>query len=166
MEQNELQNLSTILQVLSAILQTLIAFFTLIATIVLTVFVYKGTKTIASIEHSRSIRDAWLTIDSIALSNNEMLVVADDLMSNFKHTDEIDQKQKRWFALMVFNILISIFEGKEKQFLENDDAKKAFDQLLVPMLSDEDVYNLTQNRGHPLDFSKYCLNTGQKVIDI
>ena len=97
-----------VIQAYAAIAQSIIAFLTLIVTIILTYFLYRGTKAIAEIEYSRSVRDAWLTIDSVALSNDETLKIADSLMDINFNDDPIPLRRKRWFAFMVFNILLSI----------------------------------------------------------
>jgi hypothetical protein len=144
------------IQAYSAIVQTIIAFLTLIVTGALTYLVYRGTKAIAAIEYSRSIRDAWLTIDSVALSNDEILKTADKLMDASTVNDPIELRPKRWLAFMVFNILISIFEGQEQAFLKDEDVKTAFDQILMPLIIDNDSFILTQSKGHPPRFSAYC----------
>jgi hypothetical protein len=144
------------IQAYSAIAQTIIAFFTLIVTIALTYLVYRATKIIAAIEYSRSIRDAWLSVDSVALSNDEMLKIADKLMDPSTVNDSIELRRKRWLAFMVFNIMVSNFEGKEHSFLKDEDSKAAFDKLLMPLIIDDDSFILTQTKGHPPKFSAYC----------
>lgn len=144
------------IQAYSAIAQTIIAFFTLIVTAALTYLVYRGTKTIAGIEYSRSIRDAWLAVDSVALSNDELLNVADRLMDATTINDPIELRRKRWLAFMVLNIMISYFEGQKHEFLKDEVAKAAFDRLLMPLIVDKDSFTLTQTKGYAPDFSDYC----------
>lgn len=144
------------IQAYSAIAQTVVAFLTLIVTAALTYLVYRGTKAIAAIEYSRSIRDAWLTLDSVALASDDLLTAADKLMDASTAGDPIELRRKRWLTFMVLNIMISTFEGQKSKFLKHEDAKIAFDRLLMPIILDDDTFPLTQSKGHPPDFSQYC----------
>jgi len=147
-----------VIQAYAAIAQTVIALLALIATILLTYFIYRYTVAIAKLEYTRSIRAAWLTIDSIALSSDEMLKIADSLMdpNATPNNDPIELQRKRWFAFMVYGILDSIHEGHKKKFLKDEDAKLAFEQLLFPLIRDSNTYIITQSRGHTSGFSTYC----------
>jgi hypothetical protein len=144
------------IQAYSAVAQTVIGLLTLIVTVVLTYLLYRGTKAIAAIEYSRSLRDAWITLDSVVLSNDEMLKIADKLMDPKAIDDPIDLRRKKWIAFIVFNILASTFEGHEQEFMKDEDARTAFDRLLMPLIIDDDTFVLTQTRGHPPAFSGHC----------
>lgn len=146
------------LQAYSAVAQTVLAFLTLIVTAALTYLVYRGTKNIAAIEYSRSIRDAWLAFDSVALASDDMLIVADKLMDASTAGNPIELRRKRWLTFMVLNIMTSTFEGRKYKFVKHEDAKAAFDRLLMPIVIDDDAFPLTQSKGHPPDFSIYCKN--------
>lgn len=144
------------IQALAAIAQTVLALATFVVTVMLSLFAYFGTKQIAKIEYGRAIRDAWLTIDTTALSNDEMLKVADLLVDPNSTNDTVEVRRKKWFAYLLLNPLLSGFEGNRKGFLEDKYVRNSLEQTLKPLMADDDIFSLTQGRGYPQDFARYC----------
>jgi hypothetical protein len=144
------------MQAYSAVAQTAIAFVTLVVTAALTYLVYRGAKVIAAIEYGRSLRDAWMTFDAAALADDHVLEAADVLMGPGTQGDSMPTRRKRWLALMVMNILGSTFEGQREHFLKDEDAFAAFDMLLLPLVSDDEVFHLIETRGYGPSFRDHC----------
>lgn len=145
-------------------IQTVISFLNLVVTAILTYMIHNWSKKSSSIEFTRSIRDAWVNIDSLVLQDNELLLIADSILdpSPVKETDEYKIK-KRWLTLMILNTLASTFDGRQRGFIEEGEALKAFEALLKPIISDEDTFRLTQERGHSRAFSEYCKEMRDKL---
>src|SRR5262245_56919353 len=95
------------IQAYSAIAQTVIAFLSVILSGAVAYLVYRGTKVIAALEHSRALKEAWMTFDAAALANDDLLVAADELMDLGTRGDALALRRKRWLGFMVLNILAS-----------------------------------------------------------
>ena len=104
-------------------IQIAVSFLTLVVTSLLTYLIHKWSKKSSSIEFTRSIRDAWVNIDSLVLKDSELLLIADSLLdpSPEKETDE-NKIKKRWLTLMILNTLASTFDGRERGLIEDGEA--------------------------------------------
>ena len=137
----KLDEITAIAEVAQAIL-TLAA---LIGTVVVSVFVYYGTKRLAILEHARSIRDAWVAIDSLALSSDEMVKIADNLQHPEFSTQSVQEMRKRWFAYALLNALISTVHGARQGLIHDPKAALVRAKTQLRMLVQDDIlFELTQ----------------------
>ena len=146
----------------SVVVEVVIAFLSLVVTAAVTVLVYRGTKAIAAIEYSRAMRDAWMMFDATALGSDAMLAAADELMDPGTRGDSMESRRRRWLAFMVLNIQASTFDGHQKKLLKDEDARASYEQLLMPLVRNAEVYQLTQSRGYSPAFRKYCRDLHEK----
>ncbi len=141
---------------LAAVAQAVLALATLVISLAISWFVYRGTKRIAKAEHDRSIREWWNTLDTIALSNDEMLKVADELMNPLLATQSMDEKRRRWFAFVVLNALSSSYVGAKTGMTQSsNDTIEIVKHHLRNLLSSDDIFKLTQY-GYEKDFAVLC----------
>jgi hypothetical protein len=62
-----------VVQGYAAIVQSVLAFFSLVVGVILSYLVYRATKTISELQFTRSIFDAWMNLDTFLLSHPELL---------------------------------------------------------------------------------------------
>jgi hypothetical protein len=118
-------------------------------------FVYFGTKKMSRLDYERSVRDAWMTVDSAVLEH-DLLVVADTLFNPDDQAGVTDvRRKKRWLAYMILNPLASGFYGCEHGMTDGQ-AKRGIEAMLKLILHDDDVYMLTQSGVHEPSFVAWC----------
>src|SRR5262249_35201915 len=96
---------------LATVAQAILALAALIGSIAMAAFVWNGTRRIAKLDYERSVREIWIAIDTVALSSDATLIMADNLMDQRNRSDEIEQRRRRWFSYMILNAITSSFFG-------------------------------------------------------
>ena len=141
---------------LTAIAQAVLSLAALIASIAVSVFVYYGTKRMTRIEFDRSIREWWNALDQLALSNDELLVVADKLFYPTATNETIDQKRRKWFTFVILNALASSHTGYKQGLTGSSaDTLNIVKHHLRNLMKSEDVFLQSQS-GYELSFMKLC----------
>jgi hypothetical protein len=132
-----------------------VALLTLLVTAALTVVVYYATKRIAEMEYARSVRDAWMVADSLALQDDVMLGIADKLFHPDKQPRSTEKQRKIWFAYTVLNLHSSTFFGI-KHGLFNSVTEGHLADMMRALLQDDDFFDITQHGGHEPEFIDFC----------
>jgi hypothetical protein len=142
---------------MAGVAQAVIAFLTLVVTAVVTVLVYRGTRAIARIEHDRGIRDAWNAIDAIALADEDMLRVAEELMPDPGGGPRATAGARRkWFAFMILNALSSTYSAASRKGMRSrPDALETCAYHVGVLVKHDDIYVLTQE-GYSAAFATFC----------
>lgn len=142
---------------LAAIAQAVLALATLIVSIVISLFVYYGTRKIARLEHDRSIREWWNTLNTIALDDDKMLEIAEKLMNPSASPQTAEETRRKWFAFVVLNTLSSSYLGAMTGVSRSsEETINIVKHHLRKLLSSEDIFNLTQGEGYEKDFANLC----------
>jgi len=150
----------------AGVAQAAIGLLTLITTIAITVFVYIGTRAIARIEHDRGIRDAWNSLDALALSDPALLRVAEDLLPGPGSPTGSSCKaaRRKWFAYMALNVLSSMYNGATRGLTRSrPDALMTCEYHIAMLVAHDDVYALTQE-GYSGPFAAFCRGIREKQI--
>jgi len=142
------------LAALGAIAQAIVAFATLATTIVIAVLVYLGGRKFSRLQHDQALREAWNTLDTIVLTDNELLVIADELMPP-KPTPNtsIPDRKRKWFTYLVLNAILARFLAMKADATPLDHGVEFH---LKYLLLNDDVYKLTQESGYEEPFANFC----------
>ena len=117
---------------------------------------------ISRLQYDHAIRDAWNALDTVALSDEELLGIADDLLPPKPDPDATTAARKRkrkWFSYLVLNALFIRFVAAKagaSPFGVTSDKMVKFH--LEYLLVHDDVYRLTQEAGYEDDFAELCRN--------
>ncbi len=141
----------------AAVAQAALALAGVISTLILGLVVYKSTSRIARLEHARSMRETWVTIDGLALADPTTLTLADALLPQPPHPDA-SFARKRWFVLAYLNPIATAHQGAIDGIYgpEKDDVVAGIRAQLATLLRDDDVFWVTQNHGHEASFQALC----------
>lgn len=149
--------MSNTIQFLFAVAQILLG----IATCALAFFVWRLSKQMARADYVRTLQELWNTVNTTALSSDELLKVADEV-HGIARQDDLQLRRKKWFIFIKLNALQQSFFGRETKLLDEGYARPNLDQLLRPMLKDPLVYRLTQECGYHAEFAEYCRSELEK----
>lgn len=139
---------------LGTLAQAVLALAALIGSVAISAYVWYGTRRIAQLEYERAIREAWIAVDTTALSSDAMLVMADNLMDPRNGNDDIEKRRRRWFAYTVLNAVTSLYFGSKYRLTQVE--MEACKELLRPMLLHDEVFEITQGHGYGAEFGAFC----------
>jgi hypothetical protein len=147
----------------AGVAQAVIALATLVVTVAVTVLVYVGTRAIARIEHDRGVREAWNAINAIAVSDPDLLEVAETLMPEpATGPRTAAEARRKWFAYMFLNVLSSTYSGAHRRFTRSRPEALATCAYHIGLLvRHDDVYALTQE-GYSRAFAAFCKEIRRK----
>jgi len=150
---------------LAAVAQAILALVTLIGSIAVSLFIWYGTRRIAQLDYERSLREAWMAVDAVALSSDEMLVMADTLMDPKNAASHIEARRRRWFAYTLMNAIVSTYFGAKHGFTQSrKDSLEACRQLLRPLMNHDEIFEITQGHGYEPEFSALCREVREEQI--
>ncbi|MET9312514.1 hypothetical protein ABZX12_11850 [Kribbella sp. NPDC003505] len=110
----------------------------LIATVVVALAVYRGTKTLARIQLQHEQRIAWMELDFHVLENDESLKVVDELLHPDDANATIARRRKRWICYLLRNPLESTYLGVRAGLANCEKTSMAsLRASLAPLVHDE-----------------------------
>jgi hypothetical protein len=140
----------------AAVVQAVLALFTLGVSVAISIILYRWSNRVDKSEHDRSTREWWNNLNQTALSSDEMLLVADELMNPSAAKHSVEEKRRRWFAFLVLNVLSSSYLGVRDGLSRSaDDTVKIVKHHLRILLRADDIYELSQ-QGYEADFAALC----------
>lgn len=137
---------------------------TLVITIIISIILQRAANRINQAGHDRSIREWWNTLNETALSSDEMLLVADELMNPSAAEQSIKQKRRRWFAFLVLNALSSMFTGAQDGLTRStaDTVGIVKDHLRI-LLDSDDIYQQSQ-QAYEAEFMALCREVHDELL--
>lgn len=146
-----------LISVISAVAQAVLALIALILSVVIPLMIHKGSKLIAKLQYEKSMRESWIAVDTVALSSEEMIRIADGLVSPDSTNESLETLRKRWFVLIMMNPIKDMYFGAMHGLYEPKEAVlQNVSQILSPILQDEDAFRITQSHGYEKEFSDFC----------
>lgn len=113
---------------------------TLVATVVIALAVFRGTKALAKMQLQHDQRIAWMELDFHALENDALLEVVDKLL----HPDDIDatlpERRKRWACYLLRNPLESMYLGVRAGLADCEATSMASVRASLGALVRDDVF--------------------------
>ena len=140
----------------AALSQVVIAFVGVVIGVIVPLFIYFGTKKIAKAQYFQTLSTSWAAIDSTVLLHEENLRAINALFHGQEdQADSLELARKRMLGYMFLNPLEIAFNGVRRGFL--DAAMQVnIDRYLAYLVSDDDVYSLTQNAIYQPAFAAHC----------
>jgi hypothetical protein len=137
---------------INAVAQILIAS----SSMVLSAVVFYHTRKTAALESLRAVRDSWMQLDTLALTDDKTLRIADHLF-NPNAKPDIEQARKRWILLAALNPVVSDFMAARAGVTPSAaDTIAGCRAMLGALLQDDDAYALTQGGSYTGPFQQLC----------
>lgn len=139
-------NLDIALRIATLVVQALIPFA-----------VFFAGRAIAKAQYSKSAQDTWNEYNKLVLASKENIEVARKYLypPEFAMGDE-EQMRKAFMAFVLLNNLNAFYQGAKHKLLDKTYEQAAMHELLAPLLKDDDIYSLSQNRGYHPAFREFC----------
>jgi hypothetical protein len=146
------------LQIIAAFAQILVAIIALVVSAIITVLVNRGMKRSAQLQYWRAVGEAWMEINTFALSNDEHLRLADSLFHPDKTNEPTKDLRKRWFGYMALNTFVSAYSGVSTppELRPGSDHRERVKLELKPLMEDDVLYELSQSGVYSSEFEKVC----------
>ena len=125
---------------------------------------YSG-RVIARAQYTRSMQDAWNDFSKFVLSDKDNIEVARKLFGPDMAESSVDNIRKVYMAFFVLNILQASYTGMKHQLMDKKYSNENFDEILKPLLLDDDIYKLTQDRGYHPEFKRLCSDIKKSLED-
>ena len=150
---------------LAAVAQAVLAFAALAATVAVGVMVYIGTKRLTSFQLYSQNKNAWNAIDSLALSSDEMLRVADDLLPpSCPSGTPIDEMRRKWLGYLVVNACAERYLAAKRNLFHCSDAlTESAKYTLRHVLRDDMIYRITQESGYEKEIQELCCEIREQL---
>ncbi len=132
--------------------------FSVFAQVFIGIAILYSGRVIARAQYTRSMQDAWNDFNKFALSDKDNIEVARILFGPAMAESSADNVRKVYMAFFVLNILQASYTGMKHGLMDKEYTAENFDKILKPLLSDEDIYALTQERGYHPEFKNLCKN--------
>ncbi len=150
------------IQTFSAIAQVVLAVVGIVGATAVSLFVYYGSRRIATAQYLRSVYDAWIAIDTFLLSNPDCLETYNRLARPQDTHATAELTKRRHIAFLVLNPLSTLFEGIQEGYVERD-AMTRLQAVLGRVLADDDVYRQTQEELFGDKFVALCREVKAKT---
>jgi hypothetical protein len=115
-------------------------------------------------EFSRNMNDQWNKVNVLAAKEPELGDAIDRILGVEDPTEDIVAKRRRWMAFVILNSLQSYFFGVSDRLIKRDYANVVFEQLLLPILQQDDLFLLTQTRGYHPKFARFCAKLRERGV--
>jgi hypothetical protein len=153
------------LQTMAAFAQCILAVAALIGSVAVALHVWYSQAQMTSRQINKATRDSWIAVDLAALSDDELLVVADNLMDPANLSDPIEKRKKRWFAYAVLNIIIERYDAAREGLIgPEEEIVAGCRQLLKTLMADDDVFAITQGHGYEKAHIELCRSVRDEVM--
>jgi hypothetical protein len=154
------------IQTIAAVANVVLALAALAGSVAVALYVNKSQSQAERLAFFHSLGEAWINIDLAALSNDDLLVAADNLMDP-RNADEPDlnRRRKRWFAYAVMNVVLARYKGAEDGILEpKEEVLAGCRSLLATLVRDDDIYEITQGHGYEPAMQELCRDLRRERI--
>ncbi len=135
--------------------QVVVSLASVASSIVLSVVAVVAGRRLARYEQHRVMRQGWVELDALALSDPNLLVIAESVM-NPGGTGSVESLQKKWFAYIALNNLATDYAFARHGHAADPGYVLALTEYhLSRLMLDDDVFALTQD-GYEAEFAKLC----------
>ena len=158
------QEFIDLMSVISSFMQGLIAF----ATILLSVVIWRSSSKVARAEYTRSIQDSWINSNITVLQSERLCRIAFETINpNLKpDKDALDDDfyTKRYMRFMYLNIIETVFIGREHNLISNDFSEEIGEDLLKNLLRNPATFKQVENGGFSSSFVKHCKILNDQIL--
>jgi hypothetical protein len=149
-----------LVRTIAAIVQAVAA----ISTLCVAVIVWRLNKRNILAEQTRAARLMLNNLHTTAISRDELLDAADQLHGPNAPDEDRKLRRKRYYALCKLNLMEDLWFAKKLGLIPVEYADKFLNDVLPPMLLDEDAFLLTQKRGFHPEFKVFCAAKQQQAV--
>lgn len=147
-----------------SLLQLVVSIAGVVITIWLALIVQRSAARLTKLELARAIRDTWLHVDDVTLSDPDLVRLVEQFQPPRETADPAFPK-KRLFLLVFLNPLQTTYQAAREGFFGPNGAKsiEAVKSQLAHVVKDDDAYWVTQNQGYDPDFMALCREVREQV---
>ena len=119
------------------------------------VIFYAG-RFIARAQYTKSMQDAWSDFNKLVIANSDNIGVVRKIvgLGLTEHSEEDIRKDYLVFVLL--NIFQAAYFGAKHGLLDRKYQRASFEDLLRPLMANDDIFELSQRRGYHPKFAKEC----------
>jgi hypothetical protein len=136
----------------------------LVAQASIPVAIFFAGRAIAKAQYSKSAQDAWNEYNKLVLANPDNLRVARKYLCPPEFAaaaaedkdQEGDLMRKAYLAFVILNTFSAFHSGAKHGLVDKSLERAVKDDLLTPLLKDQHIFELSQNRDYHPAFRKYC----------
>lgn len=124
------------------------------------------SRRLGTLSHDREIRDAWMDIDDTALSNDQLLIIADEILDPHPKGESLKSIRRRWLGYKIMNVVLSHYESANFHHKSSREYKKRIsscEEILRNILEHDDIYEILDGHGYDQDFVSYCKGIREKL---
>ena len=116
----------------------------------------KISEELKATQHSAALTQAFNVQNSLALSSDANLMVADSLIAPEDTSHTIEGARERWMSFVLLNVQALIFASRDQDATFREIWEAARHGVLDHLLRNESVMNLLRTRGYAREFVDYC----------
>ena len=139
-----------------AVLQAVASVSGLAVTIVIAVLVHRAGRRIARAEYAREVNAAWMAVDSLALSSDEVLTDLDRMMHSDSRLDSLGDRRRRWLSYLVINPLMNAHVGAREGLAVGGREADSTERSLKNLVRDDVFYRVVQEYAYDKAFVALC----------
>lgn len=134
----------------------LLKIFSVMAQISVPIVIFFAGREIAKAQYLKSVQDAWNEFNKLLLSNPENLNVGLKHFGFSWASEDEESFRKAHLGFVALNALMTVHYGAKHGLLSKSYREKNFKQILGAWMQDDQLYELSQQRGYPDDFRRIC----------
>jgi hypothetical protein len=153
-------------QTIAAVANVILAMAAVVGSIAVALYVHYSQQRAERLSYFHSLGQAWISVDLAALSDDQLLVTADNLMDPANIPEpSIERRRKRWFAYAVMNLVLARYKGAEDGILvPKEEVVAGCRNMLSTLMRDDDIYMMTQGHGYEPWMQEVCRELRQEYM--
>ena len=116
-----------------------------------------------STQHRAALTQALNIQNSVVLSSDENLMIADSLITEPGMEVSVRTARERWICFVLLNVQALIFSTRNQDQSMQDTWEAVQRGVLDHLLENDSVMHLLRTRGYTLDFVKYCEDRRENI---
>lgn len=117
-----------------------------------------------STQHRAALTQALNVQNSVVLSSDENLMIADSLIAEPGMDVSIRGARERWICFVLLNVQALIFSTRKQDQSMQETWEAVQRGVLDHLLENDSVMHLLRTRGYALEFVKYCEARREKIL--
>jgi len=109
-----------------------------------------------STQHRAALTQALNVQNSVVLSNEENLIIADSLVAEPGMDCSVEKARERWISFVLLNVQALIFSTRNQDASMRQTWDAVQRGVLDHLLKNESVMHLLRTRGYASEFVEYC----------
>lgn len=141
----------------------LLKLISLLAQIAIPVAIFYAGRYIARAQYTKSMQDAWNDFNKLVIANDANLRAARKLPGFALAERSDDDIRKAYLAFVALNTFQGAYLGAKHGLLDKEYQVETFENLLKPLMADDDLFALSERGYHP-KFKKLCRDIKDSLV--